>query len=101
MTRDMKPRLKYARASYTYPGKSGSWHEKADRWIVVFLQSTLSCIERSEHQIPCLKIQALFVKKTDQKEPHFTFKIMLTLARLKIYKPASVYKITYPLMFQR
>ena len=51
-----KPRLKYAWASYTYRGKSGSWHEKADRWIVVFLPSTLSCIECSEHQIPCLKI---------------------------------------------
>ena len=94
-------RLKYAWTSDTYPGKPGSWHEKADHWIAVFLQCKLSSIERSEHQIPCLKIQALFVKKTDQKEPHFTFKIMLTLARLKIYKPASVCKVTYPLMFQR
>ena len=67
--------------SDTYPGKLGSWHEKADRWIAVFPQCRLSCIERSERQIPCLKIEVLFVKKTDQNEPYFTIKIMLILTR--------------------
>lgn len=82
-------RLKYAWTSDTYPGKPGSWHEKADHWIAVFLQCKLSCIERSEHQIPCLKIsmsicnESTFCKENRSKGTTLYFQNHVDFSALK------------------
>ena len=51
----------------TYQSKPGNLHEKACRQISEFHHCTRSCIEHSESQRPCLKIEGFLVKEYRSK----------------------------------